>query len=91
MTITAQGITFTTPTVTAPAGKPFTIKFQNDDAGVPHNVDIHAGSVTGADEFKGDIFPGVDFRIYNVKALAAGTYAFQCDVHPAMIGTLTVQ
>ena len=77
--------------VAAPAGKPFTIRFHNNDAGVPHNVDIHRASATGPSVFKGEIFPGVDFRIYEVPTLAAGTYIFVCDVHPTMTGTLTAQ
>ncbi len=27
--------------------------------------------------------------VYNVPALAAGTYTFSCSVHPSMTGTLT--
>ncbi len=91
VTITAEGVAFTTTSVTGPAGKDFTIKFENKDAGTPHNVDIHKDSATGASVFKGDIFPGVDTKVYQVKALDAGTYTFTCDVHPAMTGTLTVK
>jgi plastocyanin len=28
---------------------------------------------------------------YDIQALDAGAYAFKCDVHPTMIGTLNVQ
>ncbi len=41
--------------------------------------------------FKGDIFPGVAHKTYDVPALAAGAYTFHCIVHPNMIGNLTVQ
>jgi len=95
VTIVAQGIAFeggTSAAHNAPAGKPFTIKFQNDDAGIPHNVSIRQGGPTGTELFKGDIFPGVETRVYNVtQPLQAGTYTFICDVHPTMTGTLTVQ
>ena len=87
--ITASGIAFTTPEVTAPADTPFVIDFDNQDASTPHNVEIKDS--TGAVKFKGDIFPGVATKQYQVPALAAGTYPFQCTVHPNMTGTLTAQ
>jgi plastocyanin len=89
VTITAQNISFTTKDVTAKAGAPFTIAFQNEDAGVPHNVQIKDAS--GTSVFKGDIVSGVSTTVYHVPALPAGTYPFVCDVHPNMTGTLTVK
>ncbi len=56
---------------------------------MPHNVDIKDAS--GTSVFKGDIFPGVATKNYDVPALKAGTYPFTCDVHPNMTGTLTVK
>ena len=85
--ITASGIAFTTPTVTAPAGTPFTIHFDNQDANVPHNVQVKDAS--GQSVFKGEVFTGVAAKDYQVNALPAGTYSFVCDVHPNMMGTLT--
>ena len=75
--------------VTAPADTPFVIDFDNQDASTPHNVEIKDS--TGAVKFKGDIFPGVATKQYQVPALAAGTYPFLCTVHPNMTGTLTAQ
>ncbi|MEA2613195.1 MAG: Cytochrome oxidase, cbb3-type, subunit, partial [Chloroflexota bacterium] len=46
VTITAQNIAFTTATVTAPAGAAFTLSFDNQDAGIPHDVQIK--DATGA-------------------------------------------
>ena len=41
---------------------------------------------------RGDIFSGVDSRTYDVPSLPAGTYKFECSIHPTqMFGTLTVQ
>ncbi len=91
VTIVASGIQFTTTAVSAPAGKPFTIAFNNQDSGTPHNVSIHSGSPTGAQVFLGKIVTGPITEIYNVPALAAGTYGFLCSVHPNMTGTLTVK
>jgi plastocyanin len=88
--IEAEGIAYKESALTAPADQPFKIDFKNNDAGTPHNVAIHEGSSTGAEVFKGEIFPGVGERTYDVPALKAGAYAFACTVHPNMTGTLTV-
>ena len=89
VTIIAQGTKFTTPDVTGPAGKTFTIGFQNLDEGAIHNV--HIRSAAGADVFTGARVTGVVTTVYHVPALKAGTYPFICDVHPVeMTGTLTV-
>ena len=85
--LVAQQIEFDQSTLSAPAGKPFNIEFLNDDAGVPHDVWIKDG--TGADVFKGDVFPGVATKNYAVPALTAGQYTFFCTVHSNMTGTLT--
>jgi mono/diheme cytochrome c family protein/plastocyanin len=89
VTITAQNIAFTTTTVTAPAGAAFTLSFDNQDAGIPHDVQIK--DATGAQVFKTDVFAGVAKRDYAVPALKAGTYPFACTVHPNMTGTLTAE
>ncbi len=88
MTITAQNIQFTTPTVTAPSTG-FTLAFDNEDAGTPHDVQIK--DANGAKVFETDIFPGVATKTYPVGPLAPGSYPFVCTVHSNMTGTLTVQ
>ena len=89
--ISAQGIAYDTDTLEVPANTPFQIEFTNNDAGIPHNVAIHEGTPTGAEVWKGDIFNGVETRVYDVPALPAGTYGFVCTVHPNMTGTLTAK
>lgn len=89
--ISALGVKYEQTNVTAPADTPFQVSFENKDAGVPHNVSLHLGDVNGAELFKGEIFPGVATRVYDVPALDAGAYAFVCTVHPTMTGTLTVE
>jgi plastocyanin len=91
VTITAQNIAYDVTEVSAPAGRPFTIAFVNNDAGIPHNVAIHSETPTGPEVWKGEIFTGVDTRVYQVPALAAGPYGFVCTVHPNMTGTLTAK
>ena len=88
ITLAAVGIQFTQTDLEAPADTPFQIEFDNQDAGVPHNVEIKDES--GATVFKGEIFNGVAKQTYNVDALPAGTYQFVCTVHPNMAGTLKV-
>jgi plastocyanin len=89
LSITASGIAFDTPCLAAPAGQPFTIQFDNQDAGTPHNVGIY--SAEGGEElFKGDLITGPATATYDVPALDPGQFYFQCDVHPNMNGTFVV-
>ncbi|HXF73325.1 MAG TPA: cupredoxin domain-containing protein [Actinomycetota bacterium] len=78
--------------LTAPAGQPFTITFDNQDAGVPHDVAIHA-----AEDFSDQAIaattpePGPVTQTLEVPALDPGTYYFRCDVHPTtMTGRIEV-
>jgi len=87
--IVANGFKFDPTTLSGPAGKAFVIEFDNQDAGVPHNIQIKDSS--GAVKFTGATFNGVAGQPYQVPSLAAGTYPFQCTVHPTMTGTLTIQ
>jgi cytochrome c oxidase subunit II len=89
--ISAQGVKYEQASVTAKAGAPFQIVFENKDPGTPHNVAIHKDSAAGAEVFKGEVFNGVATKTYDVPALDAGNYVFECTVHPTMTGTLTVQ
>lgn len=82
---------FSPGTLTAPSGETFAISFRNADPGVPHNVSIFTDSSAKQSLFIGETFPGPATRVYDVRALAGGTYFFRCDVHPTtMTGTLTV-
>ena len=88
--VTAQGVKFLEATLQAPADKPWTIRFDNKDAGTPHDVDILDANGTKVED--GKEFNGVGVRDYPVKPLPAGTYKFECSIHPTqMFGTLTVQ
>jgi len=87
ITLVAHNIAFDTSTIAAPADAEFQIVLDNQDASVPHDVAIKDAS--GTEVFKGETFPGVAIKTYDVPPLVAGEYAFQCTVHPNMFGTLT--
>jgi len=85
--LAAQNVNFDQASLQVPAGVPFTLEFDNQDAGIPHNVAIK--DAMGMEVFKGEIFSGVGTRQYQVPALPKGEYTFICTVHPTMTGTLT--
>ena len=87
MTIVAKDIKFVPSAVSVKADTAFDIVFDNQD-GAPHNIDI--SNASGATVFKGEIVTSTRVT-YAVPALAAGTYAFICEVHPEMKGTITAQ
>ncbi len=87
--IAALNVLFDTDALAAPADVPFQIRFANNDAGIPHNVEIKDAS--GATVLTDTPFKGVETRTYDAGPLAAGQYPFLCIVHPTtMAGTLTV-
>lgn len=94
--IAAEGTAFDPTCLVAPVGEPFTIDFENRDPVTqtgPHNIAIGEDQTSVATDpiFKGDLVDGPDQVPYDVSAIdEAGTYAFRCDVHPQMTGTLAV-
>ena len=88
ITEVASNIAFQTTDLTAPANAPITIHFQNQDAGIPHNMVFKndAGTVV----FTGQLVTGVASTDYQLPGLPAGSYSFFCQVHPNMTGTLKV-
>jgi plastocyanin len=83
--LTANNLAFDRAELHVPAGRPFALVFDNQEA-LPHNMSIRNAS---AALFTGEVFTGPGQRVYSIPALAAGSYTFQCDVHPQMTGTLT--
>jgi plastocyanin len=92
----AAGSGFAEKCYAAPAGKAFTISFSNDDPQVPHNFEIFTDSSAstrlGGAKNTADIVTGPAKATYDVTPLKAGTFYFQCDVHPtSMNGTFVVK
>lgn len=90
VSIFAEAIRFSESALSLPADTASTIEFDNRDAGVPHNVAIYRDESLDEVLFRGDIVTGPVKVDYDVPALPAGTYYFQCDVHPPMNGAVTV-
>lgn len=86
VTVNAEDIAFDVERIEATAGEELTITFNNNDADVPHNIHVQAGSV---DE-KTDITPGQDTQTLRVTIDDPGSYTFICDVHPNMTGEVVV-
>jgi plastocyanin len=89
-TVTASGLAFDTQTITLPANKPYTLTFDNEDSGVPHDIAIFPDASATNPLFTGDIVVGVKTVQYQIPPLKPGSYYFHCDVHPDMNGTVTV-
>jgi cytochrome c oxidase subunit 2 len=87
--LAAQNIAFDKTSLEVPADKPFQITFTNNDNATQHNVEIK--NPDGSVAFKGELITGVGNATYNVPALEAGSYPFQCTVHPSMTGTITAK
>ena len=87
--LVAKDIQFNPTKLSVPAGKPFAIAFDNQDATIQHDVQIFDNpDRTGTPLFDGALVTGVGKTTYQVGALDAGTYYFHCVVHPTMIGTI---
>ncbi len=88
--ITSEELEFDVSTIEATAGEAFTITLVNNADTQPHNITIY--SEEGGDRI-GDAGPTAEAGqtvTSDVPALEAGTYYFQCDIHPEMNGTVVV-
>lgn len=88
--VMAANVAFDTDTLELKAKAESTIPFMNEDT-AEHNISIYEDESASKELFKGEVIPGGQEITYEVPALPKGEYYFQCDVHPAMNGTVTVE
>ena len=90
--LAAHNIAFDMDTITVPAGANVTVDFTNEDDGVPHNFAVYDSNLRSNSIFVGEIITGPAETNYTFTAPdEAGTYYFQCDVHPSMNGDFVVE
>ena len=89
LTISAANVQFDKDQLTIPADGG-SLQFVNDDT-VEHNVAIYQDDSAQEDIFVGQVIPGGQEVTYDVPGHEPGDYYFQCDVHPAMNGTVTYE
>jgi plastocyanin len=91
--IAAKNILFDVRTIMVARNAEVTVIFENQDAGVLHNVAFYTDRTTRTRIYVGEIFAGIATREYRFKAPSTpGSYFFRCDVHPdTMTGTFIVQ
>jgi plastocyanin len=91
LTITAADNKFDKDCMAVPADQAFTIEFDNQDSGIPHNVSLYDTANGNKELYKGEIIDGPKTITYSVPAQAAGKYEFICDPHAEfMKGTFIV-
>jgi len=80
-TIAADDIAFDKETLEFPQASTVSLLFENREA-VPHNVSIYEDESAAEEIFKGEILQSAGEITYEFTTPRAGTYYFQCDVHP---------
>ncbi|HYI44010.1 MAG TPA: cupredoxin domain-containing protein [Actinomycetota bacterium] len=90
--VEAVNVAFSTDVLELPADEEAELAFTNSDAAsVPHNIAIYEDDSADKTLFQGETIPGGSEVTYQIDPLAKGEYYFQCDVHPGMNGTVTVE
>jgi len=84
----ARAVAFDTASLSVPAGQPVQVRIDNEDAGIFHNLAVYRDPQASDFVQRGTLFIGPAVRDYHFAAFAPGLYYFQCDLHPAMTGTL---
>jgi plastocyanin len=90
LTITAANLLFDTACLALPADEAVTIRLVNDDT-QPHNLAIYTDSSKETLLFSGDIIDAGEEIEYEVDPIPAGTFYFDCTVHPGMNGSVVVE
>jgi plastocyanin len=93
VTIVAQNLLFDLKTITANAAQDVTVRLDNRDAGVLHNIAFYTNRGASQKIFGSEIVAGPVVQTSTFPAPgSAGTYFFRCDVHPdTMTGAFVVR
>lgn len=90
--VVAKNLQFSPRNLSAPAETEVLLRFDNQDAGVLHNVAFYTDNRAGTQIFVSELFAGPGTRDESFTTPEAGTYFFRCDVHPdTMTGQFTVR
>ena len=90
--ISALNLLFDKDRLVAPPNTEVSLVFNNNDAGVLHNVSVYRSRNAEEPIFTGELFVGVDTRTYRFETPEAGSYFFRCDSHPdTMNGSFVVR
>lgn len=90
LTLVASNMLFDTSELKAAPGK-VTITIDNQDAGIPHNLQVFKGTDNSGESLaKTEVAAGPAKHSVTLE-LQKGSYFYQCDVHPTtMMGKLIV-
>ena len=91
LTVAAKNIAFDTTSFVLKANAQISLTFDNQDAGIPHNLAIFTEENGGTKIFGQAPFNGPAKETWTFTAPAPGTYFFHCEVHPNMKGTVIVR
>lgn len=87
--LSVENIKFDRNELDFPASSKVKLTFENKEA-VPHNFSIY-DTKGGKQLFQGETVNTVGKKVYDITTPAAGSYYFQCDIHPdQMNGTVVV-
>ena len=89
--VEAEDFAFDSSTYSVPAGATVELKFKNRDEGVPHTFTVYQSEDAQDQIFDTGQIIGDTEETYDFTAPEAGSYYFQCDVHPDMNGELVVE
>lgn len=89
--VEAENFAFDDSTYTVPAGGNVDLKFKNRDEGVPHTFTIYQSEDAQEQIFDTGNVTGDAEEEFQFQAPEAGTYYFQCDVHPNMNGDFVTE
>ncbi|HEX2032344.1 MAG TPA: cupredoxin domain-containing protein [Actinomycetota bacterium] len=84
--VEAEDFAFDSSTYSVPAGATVELTFKNRDEGVPHTFTIYETDAAEDQIFDTGNLVGDAEETYEFQAPEAGSYYFQCDVHPDMNG-----